>query len=90
MEETKQRVRAELSRVFACGEEQALIGALRQFVEDSKLSIPRIAHLIGVSAETLRRWVAGTTKPRMAKLLEIKSFLAWHVWRDEVSKQKFS
>lgn len=75
---------------MACGEleDQELLAALGQFVAESDLSIPRIAQLMGVSVDTLRRWLAGTTKPRTAKLLEIKSFLRWHTWRDEVTQQK--
>ena len=65
-------------------EEQAVVAGLRRFVEDSDLSITRIATLMGVSAGALKTWIEGTTSLRPAKLLEIKGFLRWYVWRDEV------
>ena len=65
-------------------EEQAVVAGLRRFVEDSDLSITRIATLIGVSPEALKNWIEGTTRLRPAKLLKIKGFLGYYAWRDEV------
>jgi hypothetical protein len=48
---------------------------LTRFVEDSDLSIPRIAELLQVPDVTLSMWIAGTTKPSTIKLREIESFL---------------
>jgi len=59
-------------------EEQALLDELKRFVEDTKLSIYRIAELMGVYGATLSIWIAGTAKPHRAKLLEIKGFLESH------------
>lgn len=54
---------------------QALTRALRRFVEESDLSIPKIASQMGVFSATLSMWIAGTTKPSGTELLAIKSFL---------------
>ncbi len=56
-------------------DEVALIRKLRRFVEESDLSIPKIASEIGVFSATLSMWLAGTTKPSRRELLAIKSFL---------------
>jgi len=56
-------------------DEQALLGDLRTFVEESDLSIPRLAELMGVSGAILSMWIAGTAKPQPIKLLEVKGFL---------------
>jgi DNA-binding transcriptional regulator YiaG len=48
---------------------------LKRFVEESELSIPKIASLVGVFSATLSMWIAGTTKPSRTGLLAIKSFL---------------
>jgi hypothetical protein len=59
-------------------EDQALIAALRGFVEGSGLRIPRVAKLMGVGDATLQKWLAGTVRPTQKKLQEIESFLSWH------------
>ncbi len=56
-------------------DEQAFLGDLRRFVEESDLSIPRLAELLGVSGAILSMWIAGTAKPQPIKLLEVKRFL---------------
>ncbi len=56
-------------------DEPALLGDLRTFVEESDLSIPRLAELMGVSGAILSMWIAGTAKPQPIKLLEVKGFL---------------
>jgi len=48
---------------------------LTRFVEDSDLSIPRIAELLQVSDVTLSMWIAGKAKPSTIKLRKIESFL---------------
>ncbi len=53
----------------------ALTTALKRFVEESTLSIPKIASLMGVFSTTLSMWIAGTIKPSRAELLTIKCFL---------------
>jgi DNA transposition AAA+ family ATPase len=53
----------------------ALTRNLRRFVEESDLSIPKIASDMGVFSATLSLWIAGTTKPSRTELLAIKSFL---------------
>jgi hypothetical protein len=55
-------------------EEQALLGGLRRYVEESDLSIPRLGELMGVSGAILSMWIAGTAKPPPMKLLEAKGF----------------
>ena len=40
-----------------------------------RLSIPKIANLMGVFSATLSMWIAGTTEPSRTELLAIKSFL---------------
>ena len=56
-------------------DEQALTRDLKRVVEESDLSIPKIASEIGVFHATLSMWIAGTTKPSRRELLAIKSFL---------------
>ena len=56
-------------------DEQALTRDLKRFVEESELSIPKIASEMGVLSATLTMWIAGTTKPSRRELLAIKSFL---------------
>ena len=56
-------------------DEDKLLSGLTRFVENSDLSIPRIAALMGVSDAVLSMWLARTTKPAAIKLPEIKSFL---------------
>ena len=56
-------------------DEQALTRDLKRVVEESDLSIPKIASEIGVFHGTLSMWIAGTTKPSRTELLAIKSFL---------------
>jgi DNA transposition AAA+ family ATPase len=56
-------------------DEVALTRKLRRFVEESDLSIPKIASEMGVLSATLTMWIAGTTKPSHTELLAIKRFL---------------
>jgi len=56
-------------------DERALARDLRKFVEESELSLPKIASLMGVFSATLSMWTAGTAKPSGANLLLIKRFL---------------
>ena len=56
-------------------DEQALTGDLKRFVEESELSIPKIASEMGVFSATLSMWIAGTTKPSCTELLAIKRYL---------------
>ena len=58
-------------------DEQALTRDLKRVVEESDLSIPKIASKMGVFGAALSMWVAGTTKPSRTELLAIKSFLEW-------------
>jgi hypothetical protein len=83
-----EEARAELIRMLWNEGDQAFVPVLRRFVRESDLSISRMADLIGVSPDALKRWIAGITKPRPAKLVKIKGFLKWYAWRNEISKQK--
>jgi hypothetical protein len=56
-------------------DEQALTRDIIRFVEESDVSIPKIASEMGVLSATLTMWIAGTTKPSRRELLAIKSFL---------------
>jgi DNA-binding transcriptional regulator YiaG len=56
-------------------DEQALTRDITRFVEETDLSIPKIASEMGVLSATLTMWIAGTTKPSRRELLAIKSFL---------------
>ena len=56
-------------------DEQALTRDITRFVEESDVSIPKIASEMGVLSTTLTMWIAGTTKPSRRELLAIKSFL---------------
>jgi DNA-binding transcriptional regulator YiaG len=63
------------NRVSGESDERALVGDLRTFVEESELSIPKIACLMGVFGATLSMWIAGSAKPSSTELLMIKRFL---------------
>jgi DNA-binding transcriptional regulator YiaG len=56
-------------------DKHVILRDLTRFVEDSDLSIPRIAELLQVSDVTLSMWIAGTAKPSTIKLREIESLL---------------
>ena len=56
-------------------DEQALTRDITKFVEESDLSIPKIASEMGVFSATLSMWIAGTSKPSRTDLFAIKSFL---------------
>jgi DNA-binding transcriptional regulator YiaG len=58
-------------------DELALTRKLRKFVEESDLSLPKIATEMGVFSATLSMWIAGTTKPSCTELLAIKRYLEW-------------
>ena len=55
-------------------DEQALTRDLKRVVEESDLSIPKIASKMGVFSATLSMWIAGTTKPSHTEILTIKRF----------------
>jgi DNA transposition AAA+ family ATPase len=55
--------------------EQTLIVRLRRFVEDSDLSLYKIASHIGTSGTKLSMWLAGTATPRRTELEEIEKLL---------------
>ena len=56
-------------------EGRALVDDLRTFVEESELSLPKIANRMEVFSATLSMWIAGTSKPSRAQQLAIKDFL---------------
>ena len=56
-------------------DEQALTRDITKFVEESDLSLRKIASQMGVFSATLSMWIAETTKPSRTELLAIKSFL---------------
>ena len=56
-------------------DEQALTRDITRFVEESDLSLPKIASQMGVFSATLSMWIAETTKPSRTELLAIKNFL---------------
>jgi DNA transposition AAA+ family ATPase len=59
------------------GEEsnEALVGRLRRFIDDSDLSFYRIASLIGTSGTFLSMWLARTAKPHATELAQIERLL---------------
>jgi len=54
---------------------QTLTRDLKRFVEESDLSIPKIASKMGVFSANLSMWIAGTTKPSRTELLAVKRIL---------------
>jgi transcriptional regulator with XRE-family HTH domain len=56
-------------------ESDKILVALKTFVEESGLSIPKIAFRMGVFGTTLTMWIAGSAKPSRSELLRIKRFL---------------
>ena len=56
-------------------DEKALTRDITRFVEESDVSIPKIASEMGVLSTTLTMWIAGTIKPSRREFLAIKSFL---------------
>jgi DNA-binding transcriptional regulator YiaG len=61
--------------VLGESDKRALVRDLRTFVEESELSIPKIACLMRVFGATLSMWIAGSVKPSNTELLMIKRFL---------------
>jgi DNA-binding transcriptional regulator YiaG len=61
--------------VLGESDKRALVRDLRTFVEESELSIPKVACLMGVFGATLSMWIAGSAKPSSTELLMIKRFL---------------
>jgi DNA transposition AAA+ family ATPase len=53
----------------------ALTRKLKRFVEESDLSLPKIATEMGIFSATLSMWIAGTTKSSRTELLAIKYYL---------------
>ena len=70
--------------------EEALVGRLRRFIDDSDLSFYRIASLIGTSGTFLSMWLARTAKPHTADFaakiggfcLAERSHVLFSVYRD--------
>jgi DNA-binding transcriptional regulator YiaG len=56
-------------------DERALARELSKLVEESELSLPKIASLMGVFSATLSMWIAGSAKPSRTNLLMIERFL---------------
>jgi DNA-binding transcriptional regulator YiaG len=77
MQGRKDQTKAHKTRNAVWGELDAcaLVRDLRSSVEESELSIPKIARLMGVFSATLSIWIAGTAKPSRTELLLIKGFL---------------
>ena len=61
-------------------DEHLVLRNFTRFVEDSDLSIPRIAELLRVSDVVLSMWIAGTAKPSTIKLREIESLVVGLSW----------
>jgi DNA-binding transcriptional regulator YiaG len=56
-------------------ESDTILRDLKTFVEESELSIPKIACRMGVFSATLTIWLAGSAKPSSTELLRIERFL---------------
>ena len=65
----------ERSREGEAARERALVARLREFVENSDLSLYKIASRIGTSGGILSLWLAGTARPRAEELAAIEKFL---------------
>ena len=65
----------ERSKESEAARERVLVARLRQFVEDSDLSLYKIASRIGTSGGILSLWLAGTARPRAEELAAIEKFL---------------
>jgi len=65
----------ERSKEGEAARERALVGRLRQFIEDSDISFYKIASRVGTSGGILSMWIAGTARPRAEELAAIKRFL---------------
>jgi DNA-binding transcriptional regulator YiaG len=61
-------------------DEHLVLRDFARFVENSDLSIPRIAELLRVSDVILSMWIAGTAKPSTIKLREIESLVVGPSW----------
>jgi DNA transposition AAA+ family ATPase len=55
--------------------EKPLIARLRQFVEDSDVSLYKIASSVGTSGGILSMWLSGTARPGPEELAAIEKFL---------------
>ena len=55
--------------------EEALIGRLMHFVEDSDLTFYQIASRIGTTGTILSMWLSGAARPNTTDLTQIESLL---------------
>ena len=69
----------ELSRMQHSRLKRALLGALRNFANETGMDHTEIAHQLGVSPGSILGWMHGTVELRTATLLAIKDFLGQHL-----------
>jgi hypothetical protein len=73
---------SEQTKAIASAEsdQHSVLRDFTRFVENSDLSIPRIAELLHVSDVILSMWIAGTAKPSAIKLGQIESLVVGLSW----------
>ena len=70
--------RRELSRTRRSCLKRVLLGAVRNFANETGTGHTEIAHQLGISPGTFLGWMHGTVELRTATLLTIKDFLGRH------------
>ena len=68
----------ELSRIPRSCLKRVLLGALRNFVNETGIGHTEIARELGISPGTILGWMHGTVEIRTATLLAIEDFLGRH------------
>ena len=68
----------ELSRIPRSCLKRVLLGAVRNFANETGTGHTEIAHQLGISPGTFLGWMHGTVELRTATLLAIKDFLGRH------------
>jgi hypothetical protein len=68
----------ELSRLRRSCLKRVLLGALRNFVNETGMGHTEIARQLGISPGAILGWMHGTVELRTATLLAIKDFLSQH------------
>jgi hypothetical protein len=68
----------ELSRIPRSCLKRVLLGALRNFADETGMGHIEIAHQLGISPGAILGWMHGTVELQTATLLAIKDFLGQH------------
>jgi hypothetical protein len=79
----------ELNRIQHSRLKRALLGALRNFANETGMDHTEIAHHLGIGPGTILGWMHGTVELRTATLLAIKDFLGQHLPENLQATQQY-